>query len=144
MPPRRTTPTGYELARNLRKEPTPAERKLWAYLRGNKLNGVNFRRQHAIGNFIIGSCRGRVPIGVSSRCGWVIVSPWMAWSFGERAHPCSRGVRENMSACSWSLRLSGGSSNCSTCARRTGSTSVLMSSRPFNIDFGQPYVCLEI
>ncbi len=35
----------------LRKELTPAERKLWAYLRGDKL-GVNFRRQHAIGKFI--------------------------------------------------------------------------------------------
>ena len=39
-------------AGELRKEPTPAEKKLWAYLRGNKLNGINFRRQHAIGNFI--------------------------------------------------------------------------------------------
>lgn len=52
MPPKRTNPKGYERARQLRKEPTPAERKLWAYLRGNKLNGVNFRRQHAIGNYI--------------------------------------------------------------------------------------------
>ena len=52
MPPRRATPKFYERARQLRKEPTPAERKLWAYLRGNKLNGINFRRQHAIGNFV--------------------------------------------------------------------------------------------
>jgi very-short-patch-repair endonuclease len=37
----------------LRRNPTPAERKLWAYLRGDKLHGVNFRRQHAIGNFIV-------------------------------------------------------------------------------------------
>ena len=40
-------------AGELRRELTPAELKLWAYLRGNKLNGVNFRRQHAIGDFII-------------------------------------------------------------------------------------------
>ena len=40
-------------AGELRRELTPAERKLWAYLRSNKLNGVNFRRQHAIGNFIV-------------------------------------------------------------------------------------------
>ena len=40
-------------AGELRQEPTPAERKLWAYLRGDQLNGVNFRRQHAIGNFIV-------------------------------------------------------------------------------------------
>ena len=40
-------------AGELRKELTPAERKLWVYLRDNKVNGVNFRRQHAIGNFIV-------------------------------------------------------------------------------------------
>jgi len=40
-------------AGELRKELTPAEHKLWAYLRNNKLNGVNFRRQHAIGRFIV-------------------------------------------------------------------------------------------
>ena len=40
-------------AGELRREPTPAERKLWAYLRGNKLDGVSFRRQHAIGNYIV-------------------------------------------------------------------------------------------
>ncbi len=56
MPPRRTTPKGYENARKLRKEPTPAEGKLWAYLRGNKLNGINFRRQHAIGNYVPDFC----------------------------------------------------------------------------------------
>jgi very-short-patch-repair endonuclease len=55
MPPRRTTPKGYENARNLRKALTPAERKLWAYLRGDKL-GVNFRRQHAVGNYITDFC----------------------------------------------------------------------------------------
>ena len=40
-------------AGELRKEPTPAEQKLWAYLRGNKLHGINFRRQHAIGRYIV-------------------------------------------------------------------------------------------
>ena len=56
MPSKRTTPKGYERARQLRKELTPAEQKLWAYLRGNKLNGVKFRRQHAIGNYIVDFC----------------------------------------------------------------------------------------
>lgn len=46
-------PKFYERARELRKELTDAERKLWAYLRGDKLHGVNFRRQHAIGNYIV-------------------------------------------------------------------------------------------
>ena len=43
-------------AGELRKELTPAERKLWAYLRGNQLNGINFRRQHAIGSYIADFC----------------------------------------------------------------------------------------
>lgn len=55
MPPRRTTPKGYENARRLRKELTPAERRLWACLRGEGL-GVNFRRQHAIGPYIADFC----------------------------------------------------------------------------------------
>ncbi|MEP6894076.1 MAG: endonuclease domain-containing protein [Chloroflexota bacterium] len=53
MPPKRANPKSYERARKLRKELTPAERKLWAYLRGNKLNGVSFRRQHAIDKYIV-------------------------------------------------------------------------------------------
>jgi very-short-patch-repair endonuclease len=56
MPPRRTTPMGYLWAHQLRKEPTTAEAKLWAYLRRNKLNGVYFRRQHAIGQYIVDFC----------------------------------------------------------------------------------------
>ena len=56
MPPRRTTPIGYDRAHALRKQLTPAERKLWAALRGDQINGVNFRRQHAIGPFIADFC----------------------------------------------------------------------------------------
>jgi len=55
MPQRRTTPQGYQKARQLRKELTPAERKLWAALRGDQL-GVSFRRQHAIGPYIADFC----------------------------------------------------------------------------------------
>ena len=53
MPAKRSNPGTMRQAVKLRKVPTPAEKKLWAYLRRNKLNGVNFRRQHAIGNFIV-------------------------------------------------------------------------------------------
>ncbi len=52
MPAKRSNPKTMHRAGELRREPTPAEAKLWAYLRGDKLNGVSFRRQHAIGNFI--------------------------------------------------------------------------------------------
>jgi very-short-patch-repair endonuclease len=42
-------------AGELRKEPTPAERKLWSRIRNDQL-GINFRRQHAIGNYIPDFC----------------------------------------------------------------------------------------
>jgi very-short-patch-repair endonuclease len=49
----RSNPKIMHRARELRKELTPAEQKLWAYLRNNKLNGINFRRQQAIGRFVV-------------------------------------------------------------------------------------------
>ena len=52
MPAKRSNPKTMHRAGELRKELTLAEKKLWAYLRGDKLHGVNFRRQHAIGNYI--------------------------------------------------------------------------------------------
>jgi len=39
-------------ARELRKDSTDAERILWSELRDNKLNGIGFRRQVPIKNFI--------------------------------------------------------------------------------------------
>ncbi len=42
-------------AANLRKNMTGAERKLWHCLERKQL-GVRFRRQHAIGNFIVDFC----------------------------------------------------------------------------------------
>ena len=56
MPARRSNPKTMHRAGELRKEQTPAEAKLWSYLRSNKLQGVSFRRQHAIGNYIPDFC----------------------------------------------------------------------------------------
>ncbi len=52
MPATRSNPKTMHRAGVLRKELTPAERKLWSVLRGNKISGVSFRRQHAIGNYV--------------------------------------------------------------------------------------------
>jgi len=41
------------IARNLRKSFTDAERHLWRYLRRNQLEGFKFRRQQPIGRFIV-------------------------------------------------------------------------------------------
>ena len=37
----------------MRREPTDAERRLWAALRGRRIAPVKFRRQRAIGPFIV-------------------------------------------------------------------------------------------
>ena len=46
-------------AGELRRTPTPAEARLWAHLRGAKLRGVGFRRQHAIGRYVVDFCAPR-------------------------------------------------------------------------------------
>jgi very-short-patch-repair endonuclease len=56
MPTRRSNPKILHRAGELRKQSTSSEAKLWAYLRDNKIKGVNFRRQHAIGKYIIDFC----------------------------------------------------------------------------------------
>lgn len=40
-------------ARELRKRMTPAEQTLWEALRDRRLGGIKFRRQHAVGPFIL-------------------------------------------------------------------------------------------
>ena len=49
--PQRSNPKTKHKAIELRKDSTPAERKLWSYIRNDQL-GVTFRRQHAIGKYI--------------------------------------------------------------------------------------------
>ena len=49
--PFRSNPKTRTRAIELRKNLTPAERKLWSVIRNDQL-GVNFRRQHAIGPYI--------------------------------------------------------------------------------------------
>jgi len=40
-------------ARELRQRGTDAERKLWYHLRGGRLNGMKFRRQHPIPPYVV-------------------------------------------------------------------------------------------
>ena len=48
-----TTRLTVERARALRRVMTPPEVRLWARLRGKRLEGLKFRRQHPIGPFIL-------------------------------------------------------------------------------------------
>ena len=45
-----------ETAKELRKNMTPAELRLWQALRAKRLNGLKFRRQHPIGKYIADFC----------------------------------------------------------------------------------------
>ncbi len=40
-------------ARQMRRAMTPAERILWAAIRGKRLNGLRFRAQHPVGSFVL-------------------------------------------------------------------------------------------
>src|SRR6185295_16118021 len=42
-----------DFARTLRNNSTPAEKRLWHFLRAQKLGGHKFRRQAAIGSYIV-------------------------------------------------------------------------------------------
>ena len=49
----KTTAEIVQAAREQRRQPTPAERRLWDALRGRRLAGLKFRRQHPYGQFIL-------------------------------------------------------------------------------------------
>ncbi len=53
MPPKTTTPKMMHRAGELRQNQTEAEAKLWSRLRAHRMAGVQFRRQHAVGNYIV-------------------------------------------------------------------------------------------
>lgn len=52
----RTSPKGFANARKLRLHSTQAESRLWNILRMHQLDNVHFRRQHAIGPYIVDFC----------------------------------------------------------------------------------------
>ena len=43
-------------ARRLRQRATPAEQVLWGAVRGRRLDGLKFRRQYAIGPYVLDFC----------------------------------------------------------------------------------------
>jgi very-short-patch-repair endonuclease len=49
----RTSKEVLRQAKNLRQKMTPWERVVWEELRNRKFNGIKFRRQHAIGPYIV-------------------------------------------------------------------------------------------
>ena len=56
---KRTTPKIFYRAKELRHNKTPEEEKLWSRLRNHQLDGIGFRQQHALGNFVVDFCAPR-------------------------------------------------------------------------------------
>ena len=56
---KRTTPKTFGHAKQLHRNMTPAEEKLWKHLRAHRMGDVHFRNQHAIGNYIVDFCAPR-------------------------------------------------------------------------------------
>jgi very-short-patch-repair endonuclease len=50
---KRTTPRTFGQAKELHRNMTSAEVKLWARLRAHQVEGVHFRNQHAIGKYVV-------------------------------------------------------------------------------------------
>lgn len=53
-----------DAAKDLRQEMTEAERALWSVLRRDQLGGLRFRRQHAIGPFILDFYCASIKLGI--------------------------------------------------------------------------------
>jgi len=56
---KRTTPKIFARAKELHRNMSPAESKLWTHLRAHRTGDVHFRNQHAIGNYIVDFCAPR-------------------------------------------------------------------------------------
>jgi very-short-patch-repair endonuclease len=56
---RRTSPQIFSNSSQLRHNQTQAEAKLWQALRSHRLCDVHFRRQHAIGPYVVDFCTPR-------------------------------------------------------------------------------------
>lgn len=56
---KRTTPKIFGRAKQLHRNVTEAEAKLWKHLRAHRMGDVHFRNQHAIANYIVDFCSPR-------------------------------------------------------------------------------------
>ena len=53
---KRTTPKIFGHAKELHRNLTPAEARLWSRLRSHRMGQVHFRNQHAIGEYVVDFC----------------------------------------------------------------------------------------
>jgi very-short-patch-repair endonuclease len=64
----RVAPVITQRARRLRKKATFPERLIWSRLRGSRLGGVRFRRQHPVGPYIVDFYCARAKLAIELDC----------------------------------------------------------------------------
>ena len=64
MPRIRTLNIHLERRRYLRRASTRPEMELWEYLRGNRFQGLKFRRQYSVGNFVLDFYCPKLRLGI--------------------------------------------------------------------------------
>ena len=64
-------------AKQLRRELTKEERRLWYLLRSRRFENYKFRRQHPVGNYILdfACCAARLTLWLN-RKGWYVIRFW--------------------------------------------------------------------
>jgi len=65
-----------ERCRNLRRNQTEAEKKLWSVLRNRQLNGVKFRRQFPVGGYIVDFYCPEYKLGIEADGGQHYQDEW--------------------------------------------------------------------
>jgi very-short-patch-repair endonuclease len=53
-----------QIAKILRKQATPAESKVWRWLRDRRYGGLKFRRQHPVGGFVLDFYCAELRLGI--------------------------------------------------------------------------------
>ncbi|HEV3485983.1 MAG TPA: endonuclease domain-containing protein [Vicinamibacterales bacterium] len=73
-----------ERAKELRKAPTLSERRMWNWLRNRSFNGFKFRRQVAIGRYVLDFYCPQLKLAIELD-GHQHETPWMAEYDGDRS-----------------------------------------------------------
>ena len=73
----RVTPVRRQRSRALRHEPTVSEARLWSWLRNRRFGDYKFRRQHAIGSFVLDFCCAELKVALEVD-GRQHAEPWHA------------------------------------------------------------------
>ncbi|HEX5870159.1 MAG TPA: endonuclease domain-containing protein [Longimicrobium sp.] len=91
--PRKTSSAVRARARELRKEETPAERRLWRVLRNRAVNGLKFRRQHPLDGLVLDFYCPEVSLCVELDGGIHDTDDQQARDAARTEHMRARGIR---------------------------------------------------